>query len=55
VYTACLYSIGEDIMRKISGWKTLAILLCTIGLLTSCGLKGDLYLPEGNANTMKVA
>ena len=42
-------------MRKISGWKMLALVLCTLGLLASCGLKGDLYLPEGQANTMKVA
>lgn len=42
-------------MRKISTWKTLVFVLCTFGLLTSCGLKGDLYLPEGQASTIKVA
>ena len=42
-------------MRKVTGWRALAIILCTVGLLTACGLKGDLYLPEGNAQTIKVA
>jgi hypothetical protein len=46
---------GEDIMRKVTGWRVLAIMLCTVGLLASCGLKGDLYLPEGNAQTVEVA
>lgn len=42
-------------MRKISAWKILVLVLCTFGLLASCGLKGDLYLPEGQASTMRVA
>jgi len=42
-------------MRKIPGWKVLALVLCTVAILTSCGLKGDLYLPEGQANAVKVS
>lgn len=42
-------------MRKVTGWRALAITLCIVGLLASCGLKGDLYLPEGNAQTVEVA
>lgn len=41
-------------MRKIPGWRTLALVLCTVFILVSCGLKGDLYLPEGQASATKV-
>jgi predicted small lipoprotein YifL len=42
-------------MRKVIGWRALVIMLCAVGLLAACGLKGDLYLPEGNAQTVEVA
>lgn len=42
-------------MQKMSGWKGLAVLICAFGLLASCGLKGDLYLPEGRVATVKLA
>ncbi|AFJ03365.1 hypothetical protein Q7C_2229 [Methylophaga frappieri] len=42
-------------MQTSSGWRTLALILCTVSLLTACGQKGDLYLPEGKAQTIEVA
>lgn len=42
-------------MRKNSGWKLLALILFTVATVSACGLKGDLYLPEGQATTVKVA
>lgn len=36
-------------MQQMFGWKRLALLLCALCLLTACGQKGDLYLPEGSA------
>lgn len=42
-------------MRKVTGWRALAITILAVGLLAACGLKGDLYLPEGNAQTVEVA
>lgn len=42
-------------MRKNSGWKVLALILFTVATVSACGLKGDLYLPEGQANIVKAA
>lgn len=36
-------------MNKRVRFRQLILLLCTISILTACGQKGDLYLPEGKA------
>lgn len=39
-------------MRTFLRWNKLALLLCVMLMLSACGQKGDLYLPEGNAQTV---
>lgn len=34
-------------MQNNNSCKRLALLLCVVAILASCGQKGDLYLPEG--------
>ena len=36
-------------MHKMTRRKRFILLLCTVAVLTACGQKGDLYLPEGKA------
>jgi len=36
-------------MQKIMGWKRLILVLGILTVLSACGQKGDLYLPEDNA------
>ena len=38
-------------MQKIMSWKRLILLMSILTVLTACGQKGDLYLPEDNALT----
>lgn len=35
-------------MVKTSIWQRIAAVVCLAMLLTACGQKGDLYLPEGS-------
>jgi len=35
-------------MQKMKGWKRLGLVLIALSVLTACGQKGDLYLPEGS-------
>lgn len=49
IYTAHNKFIEESIMQKMKSWKQIAIVCCAVSLLTACGQKGDLYLPEGKA------
>lgn len=37
---------------RIFSRRTLLALVCTALMLSACGQKGDLYLPEGNAETV---
>jgi predicted small lipoprotein YifL len=39
-------------MLKISRYKALALMLCTLFMLAACGQKGDLYLPEGETSNI---
>jgi len=36
-------------MQKMTRRKRLVLVLCALSVLTACGQKGDLYLPEGKA------
>lgn len=36
-------------MKKMTRWKQLVLILCATMIMTACGQKGDLYLPEGKA------
>ena len=36
-------------MQKMTRLKRLVLMLCLATILTACGQKGDLYLPEGKA------
>ncbi len=36
-------------MQTFSRRNRLALLLCAVLMLSACGQKGDLYLPEGKA------
>ena len=36
-------------MQKMTHRKRLILVLCAFTVLTACGQKGDLYLPEGKA------
>lgn len=38
-------------MQKLTSWKRLLIVAAILTILTACGQKGDLYLPEGHALT----
>lgn len=38
-------------MQTFLRWNMLALSLCAMLMLGACGQKGDLYLPEGNAQT----
>jgi predicted small lipoprotein YifL len=38
-------------MQKIMSWKRLILILSLLSVLTACGLKGDLYIPEDQAAT----
>ncbi len=49
--TYILYiSIGRRIekMKKTIRWKGVVAIICMVFLITACGQKGDLYLPQGN-------
>jgi len=37
-------------MQKMMSWKRLILLVSILTVLTACGQKGDLYLPEGHAS-----
>lgn len=39
-------------MQKCLSLKIPALLICSILLLTACGQKGDLYLPEGETDNI---
>jgi predicted small lipoprotein YifL len=41
-------------MQLFSRWNLLALALCAMLTLTACGQKGDLYLPEGQADQVMV-
>jgi predicted small lipoprotein YifL len=43
---------GKQKMQKITRWNTLALLICALLMLSACGQKGDLYLPEGQFNSV---
>lgn len=34
-------------MQKVLRWNLPVMVLCSMLLLSACGQKGDLYLPEG--------
>jgi len=51
VYTAHNWSILEIIMQKIMSWNRLILIVSLVSVLTACGLKGDLYMPEDQALT----
>jgi hypothetical protein len=51
VYTALTF--GESTMQFLSR-RTMLAMLCAAMMLTACGQKGDLYLPEGQAETVMV-
>ncbi len=36
-------------MNKMIRLRRFVLLLCTVAVLTACGQKGDLYLPDGKA------
>jgi len=40
---------GIKIMKKITTWQRVAVVIFFVSLIAACGQKGDLYLPEGNA------
>ncbi|MDQ7073492.1 MAG: lipoprotein [Gammaproteobacteria bacterium] len=35
-------------MKKTIRWKGVMAIICMVFLITACGQKGDLYLPQGN-------
>ncbi len=39
-------------MRTFPRQGLLALMLCLMLALSACGQKGDLYLPEGNLNSV---
>lgn len=39
-------------MQTFLRWNLLALFCCAMLMLSGCGQKGDLYLPEGNAQTV---
>ncbi|EEF78847.1 LPS translocon maturation chaperone LptM [Methylophaga thiooxydans] len=39
-------------MQKFLRWNMPALLLCSMLMLTACGQKGDLYLPEGEIDNI---
>lgn len=47
--------IPEDIIMQIMHRKMLTILVASaLLMMTGCGQKGDLYLPQGNLKVVKV-
>jgi|GEM_PF-1086898 len=36
-------------MQKLMSWKRLIMIISILTVLTACGQKGDLYLPEDHA------
>jgi len=41
--------MGTFRVKKMTRYKRLILVLCAMTVLTACGQKGDLYLPEGKA------
>lgn len=41
-------------MRKLKHYNAVLIVLCALFMLSACGQKGDLYLPQGQANQTMV-
>ena len=37
-------------MQKFNYCARLVAIICLLGLISACGQKGDLYLPENTAN-----
>jgi predicted small lipoprotein YifL len=35
-------------MKKTAIWTRVLAIMCLVFLITACGQKGDLYLPEGS-------
>ena len=40
-------------MQKLTGRNYLALIVCALLMLSACGQKGDLYLPEGQASIVE--